>query len=51
MTREFLFLARPVFEFFFGKFFFSTCVLKRKKENGQPKGGMGGRHAATTQGF
>ena len=26
-------------------------VLKRKKENGQPKGGMGGRHAATTQGF
>ena len=21
------------------------------KENGQPKGGMGGRHAATTQGF
>jgi len=24
---------------------------KRKKENGQPKGGMGGRHAATTQGF
>ena len=22
-----------------------------KKENGQPKGGMGGRHAATTQGF
>ena len=30
------------------KFFF--CVSK-KKENGQPKGGMGGRHAATTQGF
>jgi len=24
---------------------------KRKKENRQPKGGMGGRHAATTQGF
>ena len=24
---------------------------ERKKENGQPKGGMGGRHAATTQGF
>ena len=23
----------------------------RKKENRQPKGGMGGRHAATTQGF
>ena len=23
---------------------------KRKKENRQPKGGMGGRHAATTQG-
>ena len=26
-------------------------VKERKKENGQPKGGMGGRHAATTQGF
>jgi len=26
-------------------------ILKEKKENGQPKGGMGGRHAATTQGF
>ena len=25
--------------------------VKRKKENGQPKGGMGERHAATTQGF
>jgi len=24
---------------------------ERKKENTQPKGGMGGRHAATTQGF
>ena len=24
---------------------------ERKKENRQPKGGMGGRHAATTQGF
>ena len=24
---------------------------KRKKENGQRKGGMGERHAATTQGF
>jgi len=24
---------------------------KKKKENRQPKGGMGGRHAATTQGF
>ena len=23
----------------------------KKKENRQPKGGMGGRHAATTQGF
>jgi len=29
-----------------------TCTYKeRKKENRQPKGGMGGRHAATTQGF
>ena len=26
-------------------------VAERKKENTQPKGGMGGRHAATTQGF
>ena len=26
-------------------------LVERKKENGQPKGGMGGRHAATTQGF
>ena len=25
--------------------------LVKKKGNGQPKGGMGGRHAATTQGF
>ena len=25
--------------------------VERKKENRQPKGGMGGRHAATTQGF
>ena len=24
---------------------------KRKKENRQPKGGMGGRYTATTQGF
>ena len=24
---------------------------ERKKENRHPKGGMGGRHAATTQGF
>jgi len=24
---------------------------ERKKENTQPKGGMGGRHTATTQGF
>jgi len=24
---------------------------ERKKENTQPKGGMGERHAATTQGF
>ena len=30
------------------RFFFE---LLRKKENRQPKGGMGGRHAATTQGF
>ena len=31
----------------------SSAVVrkKRKKENRQPKGGMGGRHAATTQGF
>ena len=28
-----------------------VCVCKRKKENTQPKGGMGERHAATTQGF
>ena len=29
------------------------CCLarKRKKENRQPKGGMGGRYTATTQGF
>ena len=26
-------------------------VIEKKKENTQPKGGMGGRHAATTQGF
>ena len=33
-------------------FSFSVCSLrKRKKEKGQSKGGMGGRHAATTQGF
>ena len=25
--------------------------VPKKKENRQPKGGMGGRHAATTQGF
>ena len=29
--------------------FLAQC--KRKKENREPKGGMGGRHAATTQGF
>ena len=29
----------------------SLCAKKRKKENIQPKGGMGERHAATTQGF
>jgi len=29
----------------------ALVVPERKKENGQPKGGMGGRHAATTQGF
>ena len=28
---------------------YCASVLKRKKENGQPKGGMGGRHAATTE--
>ena len=28
-----------------------TNLKERKKENIQPKGGMGGRHAATTQGF
>ena len=29
-----------------------VCAGKeRKKENRQPKGGMGGRYAATTQGF
>ena len=35
------------------KFFFRLLREKkeRKKENRQPKGGMGGRHAATTQGF
>ena len=27
------------------------CGTKRKKENRQPKGGMGGRYTATTQGF
>ena len=35
-------------------FFESAFVIQRKKENTQPKGGMGGRHAAThaaTQGF
>ena len=26
-------------------------LKERKKENRQPKGGMGGRRAATTQGF
>ena len=34
---------------------FPRCVAdkpkKEKKGNGQPKGGMGGRHAATTQGL
>ena len=29
----------------------ASPVPKRKKENGQAKGAMGGRHAATTQGF
>jgi len=29
----------------------ASPVPKEKKENRQPKGGMGGRHAATTQGF
>jgi len=29
----------------------SRAQCKKKKENGQPMGGMGGRHAATTQGF
>ena len=29
----------------------SAGFKERKKENRQPKGGMGGRHAATTQGF
>ena len=29
----------------------SQVKKERKKENRQPKGGMGGRHAATTQGF
>ena len=29
----------------------SEAVTARKKENRQPKGGMGGGHAATTQGF
>ena len=28
-----------------------TPPLKEKKENREAKGGMGGRHAATTQGF
>ena len=28
-----------------------ASVVKRKKENKQPKGGMGGRYTATTQGF
>jgi len=39
-------------------FFFTELMAElvyagvfRKKENRQPKGGMGGRHAATTQGF
>ena len=27
------------------------CPTRRKKENRQPKGGMGGRYTATTQGF
>ena len=30
---------------------FPTMPKERKKENRQPKGGMGERHAATTQGF
>ena len=29
----------------------ASPVPSVKKENRQPKGGMGGRHAATTQGF
>ena len=29
----------------------SISLKERKKENRQPKGGMGGRHTATTQGF
>ena len=29
----------------------ALTVLERKKENRQPKGGMGGRYTATTQGF
>ena len=30
---------------------FGRTTKERKKENTQPKGGMGERHAATTQGF
>ena len=30
---------------------FLLCLKERKKENCQAKGGMGGRHAATTQVF
>ena len=32
-------------------FRFLPCLKERKKENCQAKGGMGGRHAATTQVF
>ena len=32
-------------------FRFLPCLKERKKENCHSKGGMGGRHAATTQGF
>ena len=37
-------LSHPLFGVF-------VLFSKEKKENRQPKGGMGGRHAATTQGF
>ena len=46
------FLANARLEFFPRKsIFLSVLVCARKKENRQPKGGMGGRHVATTQGF